>query len=154
MPAGRGETPGRPAAHSRWLQRLRSLVLRPEAGLPIILAGLCVYLGFASEFFWRWKNILNITEAVSVVGIAAAFATVVVISGGLDLTPIAVITMTGIVATEAFRADLPVWLVVLIALLAAAGIGAVNGSLIAFLNLNPSSSLWGRRSFSQASHFS
>ena len=137
MPAGRGETPGRPAAHSRWLQRLRSLVLRPEAGLPIILAGLCVYLGFASEFFWRWKNILNITEAVSVVGIAAAFATVVVISGGLDLTPIAVITMTGIVATEAFRADLPVWLVVFIALLAAAGIGAVNGSLVAFLNLNP-----------------
>ncbi len=137
MPAGRGDTPGRPAAHSRWLQRLRSLVLRPEAGLPIILAGLCVYLGFASEFFWRWKNILNITEAVSVVGIAAAFATVVVISGGLDLTPIAVITMTGIVATEAFRADLPVWLVVFIALLAAAGIGAVNGSLVAFLNLNP-----------------
>ena len=136
MPAGRGETPGRPATHSRWLQRLRSLVLRPEAGLPIILVALCVYLGFASEFFWRWKNLLNITEAVSVVGIAAAFATVVVISGGLDLTPIAVITMTGIVATEAFRADLPVWLVVFIALLAAAGIGAVNGSLIAFLNLN------------------
>lgn len=110
--------------------------MRPEAGLPIILAGLCIYLGFASEFFWRWQNILNITEAVSVVGIAAAFATVVIISGGLDLTPIAVITMTGIVATESLRADLPVSVAVVLALCAAAGIGMINGSLIAFLNLN------------------
>jgi ribose transport system permease protein len=136
MQAGRDNSPGRPAAQSRSLRRVRNLVLRPEAGLPFILVGLCIYLGFASEYFWRWKNILNITEAVSVVGIAAAFATVVVISGGLELTPIAVITMTGIVASEGFQAGLPVWLVVIIALLAAAGIGMVNGSLIAFLNLN------------------
>jgi ribose/xylose/arabinose/galactoside ABC-type transport system permease subunit len=46
------------------LDRLRALALRPEAGLPLILVGLAIYLGFASEYFWRWQNILNITEAV------------------------------------------------------------------------------------------
>jgi ribose transport system permease protein len=134
--AARDDRLGQPP-HLSWGRRLRNLALRPEAGLPLILLGLCIYLGFASQYFWRWQNILNITEAVSVVGIAAAFATVVVITGGIDLTPIAVITMTGIVVTEGFRAGLPAWLVVIIALLAAAGIGAVNGSLTAFLNLNP-----------------
>lgn len=118
------------------LGRLRALALRPEAGLPLILVGLAVYLGFASEFFWRWQNILNITEAVSVVGIAAAFLTVVVISGGLDLTPIAVITVTGIVVTESLDVGVPIWATVLLALLAAAGIGALNGSLVALLDLN------------------
>jgi ribose transport system permease protein len=44
--------------------------------------------------------------------------------------------MTGIVGAEGFRAGLPVWLVVIIALLAAAGIGIVNGTLRASLNLN------------------
>ena len=141
--AGRDLTPDRPRTSALPQARLASLgpragalALRPEAGLPIILVGLCVYLGFASEFFWRWKNILNITEAVSVVGIAAAFLTVVMISGGLDLTPVAVITMTGIVVTEGFGAGLHVSLVVIIALLAAAGIGLVNGALVALLNLN------------------
>ena len=80
----------------------------PRSGSPVIVAALCVYLGFASEFFWRCQNLLNITEAVAVVGIAAAFATVVVISGGLDLSPVAVITMTGIVVTECVDADMRV----------------------------------------------
>ena len=123
-------------ARGQSFERLRALALAPEAGLPLILVGLAVYLGFASEFFWRWKNILNITEAVSVVGIAAAILTVVVISGGLDLTPIAVITVTGIVITESLDIGVPIGATVLVALLAAGGIGAVNASLISLLNLN------------------
>jgi ribose transport system permease protein len=128
------ESVGRPRAAS--LERLRALALRPEAGLPLILVGLALYLGFASEYFWRWQNILNITEAVSVVGIAAAILTVVVISGGLDLTPIAVITVTGIVITESLQVGVPIWATVLLALLAAAGIGAINGALVSLLDLN------------------
>jgi ribose transport system permease protein len=118
------------------LDRLRALALTPEAGLPLILLGLSIYLGFASEYFWRWQNILNITEAVSVVGIAAAILTVVVISGGLDLTAIAVITVTGIVITESLDVGVPIWATVLLALAAATGIGMVNASLVALLGLN------------------
>ena len=145
LAAGRASDPGRrpgtpsrgdPGRRATVTKRLRTLALRPEAGLPLILVGLAVYLGFASEFFWRWKNLLNITEAVSVVGIAAAVLTVVVISGGLDLTPIAVITVTGIVITESLDVGVPIWAVVILALLAAGAIGALNGSLVAFLGLN------------------
>ena len=64
-------------------------------GLPLILLLLCVYLSFSSQYFLEYQNLLNITEAVAVVGIAAAFATIVVIGGGIDLTPVTVMVMAG-----------------------------------------------------------
>jgi ribose transport system permease protein len=121
----------------RWSSGWRSLLLRPEMGLPIILLLLGLYLSFSTQYFLEYQNLLNITEAVAVVGIAAAFATIVVIGGGIDLTPVTVMVMAGIVCLHALNLGLPVPFVVLLALLASVGIGLVNGALIAFGRLNP-----------------
>ena len=121
----------------RWASGWRSFLLRPEMGLPIILLLLCIYLSFSSQYFLQYQNILNITEAMAVVGIAAAFATLVMIGGGIDLTPVTVMVVAGIVCLHALNIGMPVPVVVLLALLAGAGIGIVNGGLIAFLGLNP-----------------
>jgi ribose transport system permease protein len=122
---------------SKWAVGWRSWLLRPEAGLPLILVLLCVYLAFTSQYFFQYQNLLNITQAVAVVGIAAAFATIVVIGSGIDLTPVTVMVMAGIVCLHTLNAGLSLPLVVLVALLASAGIGLVNGLLIAIGELNP-----------------
>ena len=106
-------------------------------GLPLILLLLCVYLSFSSQYFFNYQNILNITQAVAVVGIAAAFATVVVIGSGIDLTPVTVMVMAGIVCLHATDAGLPLPAVVALALAASVGIGLINGLLVAFGELNP-----------------
>ena len=111
--------------------------MRPEMGLPLILLLLCVYLSFSSQYFFNYQNILNITQAVAVVGIAAAFATVVVIGSGIDLTPVTVMVMAGIVCLHATDAGLPLPAVVGLALAASVGIGLINGLLVAFGELNP-----------------
>ena len=80
---------------------------------------------------------MNILANSSVVGIAAAFATLVVISAGVDLTPVAVMTVVGIVALHALDSGLSVALTVIICLGAAAALGVINGLLIAFVDLNP-----------------
>ena len=115
---------------SPWATGWRSLLLRPEMGLPLITLLFGVYLAFASQYFLQYQNILNITEAIAVLGIAASFATVVVVSGGIDLTPVTVEVMAGIVCLHALNGGIPVPLVVLLALAAAAGIGLLNGLLI------------------------
>jgi ribose/xylose/arabinose/galactoside ABC-type transport system permease subunit len=125
------------APAQRWATGWRSLLLRPEMGLPIILLLLCLYLSISSQYFLEYQNLLNITEAMAVVGIAAAFATIVVIGGGIDLTPVTVMVVAGIVCLHALNLGLGVPIVVLLALISAAGIGLVNGGLIALLNLNP-----------------
>jgi ribose transport system permease protein len=106
-------------------------------GLPLVTFALGVYLSFASPYFLQQQNLLNITEAVSVIGIAAPFATVVVISGGLDLTPVTVMTLAGIVALHTLELGVPVPAVVVLALAAGVGVGLLNGLLISLLNLNP-----------------
>src|SRR5215216_650186 len=59
---------------SVWATGWRSWLLRPEMGLPIILLLLCIYLSVTSQYFLEYQNLLNSTQAVTVVGIAAAFA--------------------------------------------------------------------------------
>ena len=122
---------------SVWAVGWRSWLLRPEMGLPFILLLLCVYLSVTSEYFLQYQNLLNITQAVAVVGIAAAFATIVVIGSGIDLTPVTVMVMSGIVCLHALNAGLSVPLVIITALGASVAIGLLNGILIAAGQLNP-----------------
>src|SRR3954465_4576334 len=121
----------------RWSTGWRSLLLRPEMGLPLILVLLGVYLAFSSQYFLEYQNLLNITQAVAVVGIAAAFATIVVIGGGIDLTPVTVMVVAGIVSLHAIDLGLPIPGVVALALGAAVAIGLFNGLMIAVGRLNP-----------------
>jgi ribose transport system permease protein len=138
-PSSAGGAPA-PAGLGRHRHRLvgrDSLLLRPEAGLPLITLALCVYLSFSSPYFLDWQNLLNVTFAVSAIGIAAAFATLVVIGGGLDLTPVTVGIMAGLTCVKGVEAGIPVVLTVVLALGAAAGIGLLNGLLIGIGRLNP-----------------
>jgi ribose transport system permease protein len=127
-------TPGDPyLARRHWYD----VLLRPELGLPLIAVLLGAYLALTSQYFLEKQNLLNITEAVSVVGIAAAFATVVVISGGIDLTPVTVGVIAGIVCLHALNDGMPIVVVIGLALLASAGVGLLNGLLVAIGLLNP-----------------
>lgn len=114
-----------------------STLLQPQLALPFITLALALYLGLTNEFFFTERNLFNITEAVAIVGIAAAFATLVVIGGGLDLSPVVVFIMAGIVCAELLKTSVPVPLVVAIGIATGAAIGMFNGLLIALLNLNP-----------------
>lgn len=135
---GRAGTPPAMSSPPGSLPRtIRSWLLRPELGLPLVTLALILYLTFASEFFFTERNLLNITEAVALLGIAAAFATIVVINGGLDLTPIVVFVMSGLVAYWALQRGLPLSITILLGILAGGVVGLVNGLLIAIGELNP-----------------
>jgi ribose transport system permease protein len=110
--------------------------LRPELGLPAVTVVLGIFLSLESPYFLQWQNLLNITDAVAFVGIAAAVQTVVLIAGGIDLTPVTVAVVVGIVCVRGLEAGLSVPLAIVLALLAASAIGLINGLLITLLDLN------------------
>src|SRR5687767_9683544 len=93
---------------------LRLFLLRPELALPLITLALFVYLSVANEFFFSERNLLNITSAVALVGIAAAFATIVLVSGGIDLSPVVTFIMAGLVCHWALARGIPVPFTVLL----------------------------------------
>jgi ribose transport system permease protein len=105
--------------------------------LPVVTLALLLYLSFVNEFFFTEQNLLNITEAIAVVGVAAAFATIVLISRGIDLSPVVVFIIAGLVCEWALGQGIGVVPTIALAVGAGGAIGLLNGLLIAVGNLNP-----------------
>lgn len=101
----------------------------------IIVLGLVVGLG--NPVFFSPRNLLNILQAVSVVGIAAIGATLVVISGNLDLSVGATISIGGLMCAIAMSFwGLPFEVAILIGVLTGCAIGLGNGIIITYGRVN------------------
>lgn len=115
--------------------------LKNEYGIQILLCCalllMIAVLSVASPFFWQWENLRNILDQSAVLIIISIGMTIVIASGGIDLSVGAVAALSGVVAAICLKLGVPV----VVAVLAAMGVGALtgmaNGGLISCLNLNP-----------------
>ena len=102
--------------------------------LVIIVLGTLVGLG--NPVFFSAQNLLNILQAVAVVGIAAIGATLVVISGNLDLSVGSTISLGGLMTAIAMGWGLPFELATVIGVLTGALAGAANGLIVTLGRVN------------------
>jgi ribose transport system permease protein len=105
--------------------------------LVLILLILIVYFSFASPFFLQVDNLLNILASAAALGVMAATQTYLVIARGFDVSVGSVVAMTGVIIGLTVRAGSSVWLGVLLALVVAVAIGALNGFISIRLGVNP-----------------
>jgi ribose transport system permease protein len=118
--------------------RARPLLARiPDlAPLAVLLVGLCVFFAIKSEFFLNYDNFLNILTAAAITGIIAAPATLLLVAGQFDLSVGSGLTFAGIVmAYVAERQGLLAG--VLCAIAAGLFLGALNGTLVTVVGVNP-----------------
>jgi ribose/xylose/arabinose/galactoside ABC-type transport system permease subunit len=88
--------------------------------------------------FLNWDNALLILKYSSIYGIAAVGAAVVIISGGIDLAPGAVIALASVVCGGLFvDAGWPLGASMACALLVGVGAGVLSSILIVWVNLPP-----------------
>ena len=114
-----------------------------------ILLGLVALLAILTDgTFLKPQNLINIVRQVSVIAILGIGLTVVILTGGIDLSVGSVLALAAVVATslaqseEAARVmypglDLPIVLAVAAGLGVGAICGAINGSLVAYFRLAP-----------------
>jgi ribose transport system permease protein len=114
---------------SDWLARRPAIF--SLAGLVV----LCVAMGFVSDRFCTWENLSNVARQVSINAIIATGMTIVILTGGIDLSVGAVMTLTMTCSAGAMLAGASVWLAVLLGLAIGALCGALNGALIAYARL-------------------
>lgn len=69
-------------------------------GIYFAFAALCLVLSILSPYFFTIKNIVNVLNQVAIIGIIAVGSTLVLISGGLDLSPGAVVALAGVMAAH------------------------------------------------------
>lgn len=111
-------------------------VLRGATGPLIGLILLCIFLSFATDKFMSVRNLLNILDQITVLGIMAVGMTLVILIGGIDLAVGSVMALTMMVMGYlANQVGFPLVLGIGLALVAAGVTGAISGILITALGV-------------------
>lgn len=97
----------------------------------------CVSLALATDTFATSQNLFNVTRNFAFVAIVALGMTVVIISGGIDLSVGSVLCLSAMVLAITMNAGYPLAVGAALALAASLLVGFVNGVLIAYLRIPP-----------------
>jgi ribose transport system permease protein len=103
--------------------------------VAVVLA--CVFLSFATDSFATSKNLYNITRNVTFVAIIALGMTLVIITGGIDLSVGSVLCLCSMVLGVVMHAGYGIETGIAASIATALVIGAFNGILIAYLGFPP-----------------
>jgi ribose transport system permease protein len=121
------------AFYSNW----KSIGNANAAGLLGALIVMCSILAVTTPYFFSVENGLNILRAVSFIGIAAAAATLVLVSGGIDLSMAATMALAGTVSGGLIEAGYSLPIAIFAGLAAGGIVGVVNAVIIVNFGINP-----------------
>jgi ribose transport system permease protein len=99
------------------------------------LAALFIFLSIASPYFATSGNLSSVVRQTSVITLMAMGMTVVIASGGIDLSVGSMVGMTGVCGALMIAAHYPIGVAVLGAILVGMLCGAINGTAIALLRI-------------------
>ncbi len=120
-----------PSVFRRFAAVLRTLFARREAGVLAALVVLCVLLSFASPYFFTVRNIFNVLQGMSTIGIMAIGMTMVLVSGGLDLSVGSVLAVGAVLTARLMTYEhFNPWIAVFCGLAAGLVFGLGNGLLV------------------------
>jgi ribose transport system permease protein len=139
-PPAAGPAAGGDDDRSGLAARLRTSLTSGGQGYAITLLlfiVLFVAVAALSPVFLNIDNLLNVLRQSSIVLIVAAAGTLVMISGGIDLSVGGVVALSGVIGASLAVHGLPMPLVVLAAMAAGAGVGLVNGVVCVGFGVTP-----------------
>lgn len=104
----------------------------------MIAGAILLAFTLTSPIFLSSGNVRNIFVQISVVGVVAIGQTIVMLTGGLDLSVGSVVLLSEVlVADLATTQHLPIGLALAVGLGAAAAVGLLNGFLVAVIGIEP-----------------
>jgi ribose transport system permease protein len=107
--------------------------LLPFLTLTILFVGLAI----ASPHFLTSTNLSSVVRQTAVINIMALGMTLIIISGGIDLSVGAILAMGGLLGCMAMEKGQPIPVGIVVGILAGAFWGFVNGFLTTRLRINP-----------------
>ena len=107
-----------------------------ETGLILIILALFIAMSFASPYFLTWTNMRAMAMAFAVEGIVVVGMTILLISGGIDLSVGSVTALAMVIAGLLFLNGMDPWLASAIAIAACTAIGAIMGFFVTRVGLH------------------
>src|SRR6201991_288448 len=97
----------------------------------------CAFLSFATTSFATSNNLFNVTRNFTFVAIIALGMTIVIVTGGIDLSVGSVLCLCSMILAVVMHAGYSIEVGIAASLGTALVIGAINGVLIAYLEIPP-----------------
>lgn len=129
--SGASAAPGAPRSVFGWLSRVK------ELNILIALVLLCALLAVLSPVFFTSNNLLGVARAFSLTAISAIGQTMVIITGGIDLSVGSIIGLSSLSTGILLVNGWPSVAAILAGLLVGTAFGACNGLLITRVGLPP-----------------
>ncbi|TCS72874.1 ribose transport system permease protein [Muricomes intestini] len=102
-----------------------------------ILVVIMIALSFISDKYLNFNNLINIVRQESTLIIIASAATILMISGGMDLSPAGVMALTSVILAKLCVAGVSLPVAIMISLLVGAVTGLFSGLLVVVTNVPP-----------------
>ncbi len=118
--------------------RVRRLDVPGEIlSILIALVILCAFFSLTSPYFLTIKNILNFTMNTTILGIMAAGLFVSMVIGEIDVSQYSIVALSTGVMVILIRGGMKSVYAILICVAISVICGLINGSLVAYLRINP-----------------
>lgn len=115
---------------------MKRIVSQDFFGPLVALAVIVVIIAITTPSFLKAQNFENIALQVCILSIVAIGSTVVIITGGIDLSPGSMIAfLTMYMAVLVKNEGLDLWIAIPLTLLAGCLLGALNGILVAYVGI-------------------
>ena len=129
---------GAPAPQqSRWDSGIRSLRHADTFGLLLFLIALGAFFSLKSPYFFSGSNFSAIAVAMSVYLTIACVQTIVLVSGGVDLSIMSTLALSGLAVQWALTRGAPVVVVLLCGLAIGIAVGLANALIIVGVGVDP-----------------
>ncbi len=128
------ETTGAVEKKESFLTRLFQI---REMGVLAALVVLIVIMSFASPYFLKPENLFNVLRGMSSIGIMAIGITMVIVTGGIDLSVGSLLAVSGMLMARLLYIDVPLLPSLLLGLAIGTFLGGFNGFVITRLRVTP-----------------
>lgn len=115
---------------------LKRLFRMRETGLIVIILALFLIMSFASPYFLTWANMRAMSMAFAVDGLLVIGMTILLISGGIDLSVGSVTALAMVIAGWLFLSGIDPWVASAMAIALCTGIGAFMGFFVTRVGLH------------------
>lgn len=106
-------------------------------GILIFLIVLFIILSFSSPYFLTVENLTKVIRQVAVVGIVTVSMTMVILTGGIDLSVGSMLALSSVILAKLMVAGVNVPVAIILTLVAGMTLGLFNGFLINKIKISP-----------------
>ncbi len=122
---------------NRFMTKLKKSDLADKISLIIAMIIMVIVFAFLNKNYLTTTNLMNILTACSLMGFVAIGETYLIIANQIDLTAGATAAFAGVLAATLLKMGVPGFVALLAGVLAGIAIGAINATMINYLNLQP-----------------